>query len=153
MIKFFCLFFIALATGFFAQTTQNELDIIRNNYDKALFDKKLCSQMMEKLQLHENQNVHLAYLGGYQSIWANHVFSPIAKLKTFKNGKQNIKKALSQDPDNVEIRFIRLSIQKNAPFFLDYHENIKEDEAFLKQHKNKINSSVLLNMINQLLKQ
>lgn len=48
----------------------------------------------------------MAYLGGLQTIWANHVFSPISKLNTFKEGKKNIEQAIKKEPENVELRFI-----------------------------------------------
>lgn len=104
-----------LLTGF----TATGLDVVRANYNKVLSDKKLCKEMISELEKTKtNSATHLAYLGGLKAIWANHVFSPISKVNTFDEGKKNIEKAIKAEPDNVELRFIRLSIQKNAPGFL-----------------------------------
>jgi hypothetical protein len=92
----------------------------------------------------------MGYLGGLQTIWANHVFNPINKLKTFKEGKINIEKAIKLDPDNVELRFIRLSIQKNAPSFLGYNSNINSDKEFIKSNQKTISSAIVRNNINEL---
>ncbi len=55
-------------------------------------------------------------------------------------------------PDNIEIRFIRLSVQKNAPSFLGYNKNIKEDQLFIENNRREIRSPVLLKNIDKLLK-
>jgi len=127
------------------------LDYVRANYDKAFADKKLCSQMIEALKKENSTPLFLAYLGGLQTIWANHVFSPASKFNTFNDGKKNIEKAVSADPNNAEIRFIRLSVQKNAPAFLGYNAMIKTDKNFLKTHRKKINSDEVQQKIDKLL--
>lgn len=125
----------------------------RVNYNKAAHDKDVCKQMIDKLEnASKNSALNLAYLGGFQTIWANHVFNPIDKLKTFKQGKKNIEQAINKEPGNVEIRFIRLSIQKHAPIFLGYHTNIQEDRDFIIKHRNDAASEVLQKNIEALLK-
>ncbi|MGI6516760.1 MAG: FAD-binding domain-containing protein [Fermentimonas caenicola] len=94
--------------------------------------------------------IHLGYLGALQTIWANHVFSPISKLKTFKVGTDNIEQAIQKEPGNVELRFIRLSVQKNAPSFLGYQSHIKEDMEFIENHRHQIHSDIPDKYIRQL---
>lgn len=130
-----------------------DLQFIENNYDKAVNNKKLCAQMIEDLKRSTDKPLHLAYLGGLQTIWANHVFNPLSKLNTFKEGKNKIEKAVIKDPLSVEVRYIRLSVQKNAPSFLDYNKNITEDVQFLKKNREQITSSVVLTNVDKLLKQ
>ena len=109
--------------------------------------------MIEELELSKEKSViALAYLGGYQTIWANHVFNPLSKLATFKKGKNNIELAISKEPENVEIRYIRFSVQKNAPSFLGYNNNLKEDRDFLVKNKKNINSDFVQKNIETLLK-
>lgn len=79
-------------------------------------------------------------------------FNPISKLKTFNEGKKNLESAIKKEPYNPEIRFIRLSIQKNIPSFLGYKENIENDTEFLKKEKSKLESNLLLRHIETLLK-
>ena len=109
--------------------------------------------MIEELELSKEKSViALAYLGAYQTIWSNHVFNPLSKLATFKNGKNNIELAISKEPENVEIRYIRFSVQKNAPSFLGYNSHLKEDKDFLVKNKKNINSDLLQKNIETLLK-
>ena len=120
------------------------LDKVRTNYNKLAADKALCKKMILALEeTKDNSATHLGYLGGLQTIWANHVFSPMSKLNTFNKGKKNIEQAIKKEPNNVELRFIRLSVQKNAPSFLGYHSNIKEDIGFIKNNRGEIKSEIL----------
>lgn len=138
---------------FFNSFNGTSLDEIRANYTKVVSDKELCHKMISDLQKTRGKSgVHQAYLGGLQTIWASHVFSPISKLNTFKEGKKNIEQAIENEPKNVELRFIRLSVQKNAPSFLGYKSNIKEDTTFIKENDHQIESDILQKNIEKLLK-
>ena len=131
----------------------SDLNEVRASYSKAVLDKKICKKMIEELELSKEKSViALAYLGAYQTIWANHVFNPLSKLATFKKGKNNIELAISKEPENVEIRYIRFSVQKNAPSFLGYNSHLKEDKDFLVKNKKNINSDLLQKNIETLLK-
>lgn len=130
------------------------LDKVRTNYNKLAADKALCKKMILALEeTKDNSATHLGYLGGLQTIWANHVFSPISKLNTFNKGKKNLEQAIKKEPKNVELRFIRLSVQKNAPSFLGYYSNIKEDMQFIKNNRSGIKSEILNKHIEPLLKE
>ena len=131
----------------------SDLNEVRTSYSKAVLDKKICKKMIEELELSKEKSViDLAYLGAYQTIWANHVFNPLSKLATFRKGKNNIELAISKEPENVEMRYIRFSVQKNAPSFLRYNSHLKEDKDFLVKNKKNINSDFLQKNIETLLK-
>jgi len=147
------IFLLLSALFIFSSFTIYSLDDVRKNYSQLATDKKMCSELLAQLEKNKDQSLtHLAYLGSLQTIWANHVFSPISKLKTFNKGKKNIEQAIKKEPDNVELRFIRLSVQKNAPTFLEYHSNIKEDIQFIKNNRSQIKSNVINQYIESLLK-
>lgn len=42
--------------------------------------------------------------------------------------------AVASEPNNIEIRMIRLSIQEKAPKIVNYNKNKKEDKDFLVNH-------------------
>lgn len=145
--------FLITVTVLMNSSTSYNLDLIRANYDKVFLDRELCEKMIDELDREKNNSAtYLGYLGGLQTIWANHVFSPISKWNTFKKGKGNIEQAIKIEPDNVELRFIRLSIQKNIPSFLGYKSNIDEDIEFIKKNRNQICIEILNNNIEMLLK-
>lgn len=147
--------FVVLLSVLFLNTSfcNSDLNELRTNYNKAVQDKVLCKMMIDELEESKTISaIYLAYLGGFQTIWANHVLNPIIKLQSFKKGKKNIEQAINIEPDNVEIRFIRLSVQKNAPSFLGYHDDIKEDRNFIIKNKDRVSSTVLQKNIEMLLK-
>ena len=145
--------FLLSALFIFSSFAIYSLDDVRANYSQLATDKKMCSELLAQLEKNKDQSAtHLAYLGGLQTIWANHVFSPIGKLNTFKEGKKNIEQAIKKEPENVELRFVRLSVQKNAPSFLGYKSNINEDAKFIKENRHQIRSEILQKNIGTLLK-
>lgn len=148
MIK---IFLIALSSIIYTNVTL-QLDAVRKGFIKAVDDKTLCSEMIKDLKPMQTDNVYMAYLGGYQTIWANHVSNPFKKLKTFNEGKRNIEKSIKNDPQNPELRLVRLSVQKNAPSFLGYRNDIEKDELFIKSHFNEFNDPILMKMATALLK-
>ncbi len=69
----------------------SDLNEVRTSYNKAVLDKKLCKKMIEELELSKEKSViALAYLGAYQTIWANHVFNPLSKLATFRKERKTL---------------------------------------------------------------
>lgn len=136
-----------LLTGTVCQAQNVVMESVRNNYKKAVYEKNICQNMIELLNKNTDKNVHIAYLGAFQTIWAKHINNPVAKLNTFNKGKNNIEKAIKAEPDNVEIRFVRLSVQKNLPSFLGYKQHIEEDEKFIRTNSKNIRSVTLKKMI------
>ncbi|WP_344675663.1 hypothetical protein [Sphingobacterium kyonggiense] len=154
MTKIFILLMSVLYLFVISEMRADILDDVRKNYDKMASNEELCKSAIANLKrTKNNSSTHLGYLGGLQTIWANHVFSTMSKLNTFKEGKKNIEEAIKKEPDNVELRFIRLSVQKNAPSFLGYKSNITEDIQFIKNNRSHIKSPVLNRHIESLLKE
>lgn len=56
------------------------------------------------------------------------------KMDRFKEGAKLLEATIKNDPNNIEMRMIRLSIQENVPGITGYRKNIKEDKKFLTDH-------------------
>ena len=152
MIKQLFTYSLLILFFFNIQKDKSDLEFVRSNYNKAVVDKDLCALMIKDLQKSDNESIALAYLGGLETVWAKHVLNPISKLKTFNKGKRKIEQAVQKEPENIEIRFIRLSVQKHAPSFLGYNKNIEEDLFFIQTNRQEIKSQILLNNVDKLLK-
>lgn len=124
---------------------------LRINYSLAPEDKSLCRSMLKELNTPSLPDLHLAYLGAFQMIWAKHTPNPFEKLSSFNKGKNNIEKALKNDPENVEIIFLRYSLQKNSPAFLGYNDNLDDDKKFLKLNIHKSPSPDVRKMIENII--
>ncbi len=58
---------------------------------------------------------------------AQFALTPWKKIGHFKKGKKALEKYIKQYPKDVEARYIRFLVQSNAPFFLGYRSEIKND--------------------------
>lgn len=82
--------------------------------------------------------VLLAYRGAASAAAAGSVSGVNKKLNYFSNGKSELEQAIKRSPGDVEIRFLRLATQVNAPSFLGYHSSIDQDK------------SIIINLLSQL---
>ena len=135
------------AAGF----TRVDLDHIRLHYEKAVSDRQLWKQLTEALSPPPDDPLLLGYLGALQVIGANHTRNPFTKFSTFVKGKRNMEKAVKADPGNVELRFIRLSIQLHCPGFLGYNGAIAGDRQYIKDNLHAIQSAIVKEMCIKLL--
>ncbi len=62
-----------------------------------------------------------------------------------------IESVIRSHPDNVELRYLRLSIQVNLPEMLNYSESIQEDTNFLLYEFKSLNDPLLKKRIRELL--
>jgi hypothetical protein len=72
-----------------------------------------------------------AYRGAAQTIEAIYVFWPLKKLDYLKEGLAIIASAISQDTNNLEIRYIRFSIVSNVPGILGFGNLLEEDKPVI----------------------
>lgn len=116
-------------------------------------DNKTKTEELIQLTQHSSNNIlYNGYLGAAKMIMAKHYFNPWEKYKSFQEGKKILESSLKKDYQNPELRFLRLSIQNNAPSFLNYNENINEDKDFLFRKLNLMNDAELKFLIQLILK-
>ncbi|MFY0624669.1 MAG: hypothetical protein JXR07_00115 [Reichenbachiella sp.] len=121
MMVLFITFISLLASG----NEAHELDKVRLEF---LFEKPSKEQLIKWID--EEQDgpiIEQAYQGLSMTLMAEHVFSPLNKLSYFQDGKELIEKCIKENPNNPELRYIRLIVQLNAPYFLGYNDNIEND--------------------------
>ena len=72
-----------------------------------------------------------AYKGAAITLKAKFAKTIKEKKNLFVEGVKLVENAVKSEPNNVEIRLVRLSIQENAPRILNYKKNIDEDKKLL----------------------
>jgi hypothetical protein len=82
----------------------------------------------------DSNKVVVAYKGAAVTISSRFIKKVSDKIKIFKEGAKLVEFAVASEPNNIEIRLIRLSIQENVPKIVRYNGNKKEDIAFLLAH-------------------
>lgn len=73
----------------------------------------------------------LAYAAGAEMASAQYKFSPFGKLTAFNSGKAKLEPLVNANAENVEIRFIRYSIQLKCPAILGYNKSLSGDRQFI----------------------
>ena len=107
-----------------------ELSMLRGLFYKSAEDKTAASKFF-LLVANVNRNstpLLICYKGVAEMMQAKHGFNPFNKLARFNSGRMLIEQSICKDPDNLELRFLRLSIQSNLPSFLGYKSKIEADK-------------------------
>lgn len=133
---------------------QSKIERLRQNYPLAITDKEVCEAEIERIKDSKAADpLEMAYQGAYQMVWADHLSTPISKLKSFKAGKKLLDAALKKRYGDPEIHFLRLTIQQNAPPILKYNRDIQEDIKQILNQWDSIASSKLKLQIKEFLLQ
>lgn len=128
---YFLLFFIGF--GFFSFCQKSSV------YSALKGDsKEIISKELSKLNTVNQLNVKKCYEGALNCKIASFEKSPIDKLGYFKKGALLIESSIKADPNNAELRFLRLLIQENAPPIVRYNSDIQKDCSVIKENFNSI---------------
>ncbi len=113
-----------------------EIADIRKMYADVLISESNAKEFASKLADIENEDnkTLVAYKGASIVIMSRYKKEISEKSKKFKTGAKMIEFAVTSEPNNIEIRLIRLSIQEKAPKIVNYNKNKKEDKDFLLNH-------------------
>ena len=114
-------------------SANDQVMAVRNLFYSATVSSDSADVFLVKMQALNKGNS--AFIIGYEGMAhlmiCYHSFNPYAKWKNFVKGKSLIEKAIEKDSTNIELRFLRLSVQLNTPSFLSYSSNINEDKAYI----------------------
>ena len=136
----------------------DDIEIVRNLYLAAHYSEHNCNDLGEKLASMDNKKSILiqGYHGCYYFIKCKFIKNPVDKLNSFKKGKQMLENAINQNPQSIELRFLRYTIQKKLPSILFYYNSKYKDLSFIEKNlknlddkKTKDFISTSLNSINK----
>lgn len=113
-----------------------EITEIRKLYATVVISESNAKEFASKLaNIEKDDNKTLvAYKGASIVILSRFKKMISEKSKNFKEGAKMVEFAVASEPNNIEIRMIRLSIQEKAPKIVNYNKNKKEDKDFLLDH-------------------
>ena len=132
-ISFLVLLFSLVGSSLlFSSTIENELLMeIREQLPLAFEDENECERLYQKAIAVENPDPVLqGYIGAVYLAKSRHI-SIFQKLSFFNKGTDTLEAALKRSPEELELRFLRLTIQLNLPSFLGYSKNISSDKQFV----------------------
>jgi hypothetical protein len=125
---------LALAAIFFSASLFAQSDFSRQAFYKAMASdqKEVINAEMAAVQKAPARDKE-AFEGALTMKKASFGGSPSKKLNLFKQGRQKLEAAIKQEPDNAEYRFLRLLVQENAPGFLGYKDDLKNDSEVIRK--------------------
>ncbi|SHL68423.1 hypothetical protein [Flavobacterium chilense] len=113
-----------------------DLASIRKIYPDVAKSEANAKEFTEKLSGISNNDEKILVAYKAASILVDSKFESLigSKISRFKEGAKLLEATLKSDPNNIEIRMIRLSIQEDVPGITGYKKNIKEDKKFITTH-------------------
>lgn len=118
------------------------MDEIRNiklAVHRAIESSSVTDSLYRVLKSRGTENpLIVGYIGTLEALKAKHSWNPYNKIRYVSLSQKTMKKAVDRDPNNLEIRFMRFTIQHNTPSFLGFSKDLEEDrKAIVRQFKNK----------------
>lgn len=148
---FFVLFFIS---GYSAFSQTITVDALRREYEQAFKDSAICDKLHKKVIKSSNtDNITIAYRGAITAAMANHAKNKKDKLSLFNEGKKLLEQSIAADNSNIETRFLRFTVQTNAPKALGYSKQIELDKEFILKNYSSVTNLAIKRMISSFAQQ
>ncbi len=117
------------------------LEHIRSRYQEAVEDRDEAKALWRKLSRYRgNDAAIMAYKAAVRVLMAKFATLPLTKLSYLKEAMSIFRQAVRLDPANIEVRFLRFSIQHNLPAYLNESRDMPEDKATMLAHFEEFDS-------------
>ena len=104
---------------------------LRRHYEQAAADKEAGEKFYKLLADYQDRDaLVLGYKAASEAIRARDA-SMFNKLTYVQDAAKTFEQAVSIDPQNPEIRFLRFSVESNLPAFLGLSKHVDEDKGML----------------------
>lgn len=132
-MRFFLIFLVLISLNLFTSNSQaHTIEEIRKNYQLAVYDANKTEKLSIELNKIANPDaLTLAYIASVEALKAKHAWNPYTKLQCLTTYERLMSTAIKKMPENMEIRFLRYTIQYNTPSFLGFSKNLNEDKAII----------------------
>lgn len=135
-LKLICFLLIAgVLTAAAHRIPMEELESIKQAMVKAVESPRITDSLYTKLTGKKSDNaLILAYIGTLEALKAKHSWNPYQKMKFVSMAQKTMARAVKLEPGNLQIRFMRFSIQHYTPQFLGYSDELDEDRKAIARH-------------------
>lgn len=127
----------------------DEVKVLREQYLSAALDKNQIEDLARSCATFKNSSLSTSH--GYclmiHFLEAKNAFNPYKKLAAFSMGKKKLDSLILDHSKNIELRYLRHTIQDRVPGFLGYHDNLKEDEGYMRTNLKTVNDSSTYHLI------
>lgn len=100
-------------------------------------DENVLKNQITWVQKYAPAEMKNAYLGALYMKQASFQWTPWSKWDYFSKGKNLLENEIQSNKTNVEMRFLRLMVQENAPSIVGYSDNVKADAKLIMEQFSK----------------
>lgn len=120
---------------------QSGIESLRDSYTKANVSNANTEAFINTAEKTSGSD---AVIQGYKAA-AKIMEAKIAKQNRkalVKSGATSLESIIKSNPNNIELRVIRMSVQENIPKIVGYRGSLKDDKAFILNNYSKQNSAL-----------
>ena len=122
---------------------QSDLEALRNSYSKANLSNDNAKNFIDLADKKTSSDPIISAYKAAAKILEAKITTEKNKRKSFvKTGANNLESIIKSNPNNAELRVIRMSVQENIPKIVGYNKNLKEDKIFLISNYSKQNAEL-----------
>jgi hypothetical protein len=108
---------------------------VRSRYMAALNHSEQAGSLLADLYKESPaDSLLIAYRAAVLAVMAKHTGNPFRKLDYVRQSERTFREAVTQDSENVEIRYLRFSIQHHLPAFLGMSHDLERDAQVIVRH-------------------
>jgi len=113
-----------------SMASDNTLETARAYYLKGGTDSK-SAESLKTLTTGKTEAIYKAYNGVAWGFLAKHNNNPVNKLSYVKKSLSLLNDAVLADAINVEVRFLRFSVEENIPSIVSFTSHVAGDKAMI----------------------
>ncbi len=120
-----------------------DVEILRNSYSKANQSLEGAKNFIAAADKQSSSDPVISAYKAAADILEAKVTTEKNKRKSFvKSGASHLESIIKSNPNNTELRVIRMSVQENIPKIVGYSKNLKEDKVFILSNYSKQNAAL-----------
>ena len=129
---------VLLLTGLFFITVLTQTNFtykvpeLRKTYYQASKDKNTYEKLHQHLSNYKGTDLVVqGFRAGLEGMGAKYAWGPYAKLRHVRNSARMFEEILEKDPANVEVRFLRYTVEYYIPRYLLMSGNLQDDKKVI----------------------
>ncbi|QQV02778.1 MULTISPECIES: hypothetical protein [Chryseobacterium] len=135
LISLFSIVFVFFQSG--------DLEALRNAYSKANSSNEGAKNFIELADIKNSSDPVISGYKAAAQILEAKITTDKNKRKSFvKTGATSLESLIKNNPNNAELRVIRMSVQENIPKIVGYSKNLQEDKSFIISHYSSQNKAL-----------
>lgn len=109
-----------------------DMNYLREQYYYCVSSSEKTEKLYKQLvELQSDNAVITGFIGALEALKAKHAWNPYRKMAHLDKAAITLAKAVQAAPNNIEIRFLRYTLEYYVPSFLGYSKHLVEDKKLI----------------------